>query len=209
MSDSQTLLFLITSILLIITPGQDFMLVMTRSISMGRKAGLATISGVSSSLVIHSFLVAFGLGVLLQRSETLFTTIKIIGALYLLYLGVKTFMARPVSIDIDAVSKIPVQRLFFEGLISNLCNPKVIIFYIAFLPQFIAADNPHTTETLLMLGMVFAVITFILIGGIGLLAGSLSGWLRKNQFVQSILNKISGIILIGFAIHLFTSERTA
>ena len=209
MNDAQILLFLITSILLIITPGQDFMLVMTRSISMGRKAGLATISGVSSSLVIHSFLVAFGLGALLQRSETLFTTMKIIGALYLLYLGIKTFMARPVSLDIKESNQIAVRRLFLEGLISNLCNPKVIIFYIAFLPQFIAADNPHTTETLLILGMVFAVITFVLIGAIGLLAGSLSGWLRKNQFVQSMLNKISGTILIGFAIHLFVSEKPA
>ncbi len=143
MSDSQILLFLITSILLIITPGQAFMLVMTRSIAMGSKAGLATITGVSSCLVIHGFLVAFGLGALLQQSETLFTTMKIIGAFCLLYLGVKTFLTKPIPMDINETNHIPVQRLFFEGLISNLCNPKVIIFYIAFLPQFIAINNPH------------------------------------------------------------------
>ena len=185
------------------------MLVISRSIAMGRKAGMATISGVSSSLVLHSVLVAFGLGALLQTSEFLFSTMKIIGALYLLYLGVKTFTAKPPQIDIDESSKVPVQRLFLEGLISNLCNPKVIVFYIAFLPQFIAADNQHPTETLLMLGIVFAVITFFLIGGIGLLAGTASSWLRQNQSVQSLLNRISGIILIGFAIRLFATERTA
>ena len=209
MSDSQIIFFLITSILLIVTPGQDFMLVITRSISMGKKAGMATIAGVSTSLIIHSVLVAFGLGALIQTSEILFSVMKIIGAFYLLYLGFKTFRAKPIEIDTTKPSNISSKRLFIEGLISNLCNPKVIIFYIAFLPQFVGSTSANPTQTLFILGVVFAVVTFILIGSIGMLAGSMSGWLREKKSVQTILNRISGIILVGFAVRLFTAERTA
>ena len=191
------------------TPGQDFMLVITRSIAMGRKAGMATIAGVSISLIIHSVLVAFGLGALLQTSELLFTVMKIIGALYLLYLGVKTFRAKPVEIDTTKSNKISSKRLFVEGLVSNLCNPKVIIFYIAFLPQFVGSTSANPTQTLFVLGVVFAAITFILIGSIGLMADSMSSWLRQKKSIQTMLNRISGIILIGFAVRLFTAERTA
>ncbi len=185
------------------------MLVITRSIAMGKRAGMATITGVTSSLIIHSFLVAFGLGALLQTSEILFTVMKVIGAVYLFYLGIKTFRSPPVEIDTAQSSRVSSRRLFIEGSVSNLCNPKVIVFYIAFLPQFIGPTNTHPTQTLLMLGIVFAIITFILIGSIGMLAGSMSGWLRRKQSVQTILNRISGIILIGFALRLFTTERTA
>jgi len=185
------------------------MLVITRSISMGKKAGFATIAGVSTSLIIHSFLVAFGLGALLQTSEMLFTIMKVIGAIYLCYLGVRTFLSPPIKIDSTTDNRVPSGRLFFEGLISNLCNPKVIIFYIAFLPQFINQTNTDPTQTLLFLGMIFALITFILIGGIGMLAGSMSSWLRSKQSIQTTLNRISGVILIGFAVHLFSAERSA
>lgn len=207
MTDAQILLFLMTSIALIVTPGQDFIMVMTRAISQGSKAGVVTAAGISAGLLGHTLLAGLGLGAILQSSQLLFTVLKIFGACYLIYLGIKTFNTAPLSFSQDSATTESIWRLFYQGAISNLANPKIAIFYIAFLPQFVSLDSTQPTQTLLMLGACFALITFIIKAPLGLISGKLSAWLRHRLSTQRVMNRISGVILIGLGIRLIYQQR--
>ena len=156
MSDAQLLLFIVTSLVVIVTPGQDMILVMSRSITQGSAAGIATAAGVSTGLLGHTLLAGLGLGSILLVSETLFVVLKLVGAAYLIYLGVRLLLTRAASLELAGPRAARRRRLFVEGALSNLSNPKIAIFYFAFLPQFMPADTQHPTQLLLMLGAVFS-----------------------------------------------------
>ena len=208
MPDTNFVLFLATSLVLIITPGQDMILIMSRSIAQGSRAGIATAGGVSAGLLGHTVLAAFGLGAILRTSDILYTVIKIIGALYLLYLGLKFIKTKPGEILLNNVSLSSMRTLFFQGMFSNLSNPKIAIFYFAFLPQFISAETANPTMMLLILGGVFSLMTFFIKAPIGYFAGSFSKWLRSRPFVQIWINRISGGVLIVLGIKLAFEKRT-
>ena len=201
------ILFIATSLILIITPGQDMMLVMSRSIAQGRKAGVATAAGVSFGLLGHTVLAALGLGALLRASEILFVAIKLIGAVYLVYLGVKLFRSKNADIDIKGLPVASYQKLFFQGAFSNLSNPKIAIFYFAYLPQFIPTGSENPTTMLLILGAVFSVLTFFVKGPIGYGAGVLSGWMRSRPAVLGWVNRVSGGVLIALGLRLAFERR--
>jgi len=139
------LLFTAASLVLIVTPGQDMVLVMSRSIAQGAAAGVATAAGVSVGLVGHTVLVTLGLGAILRASEWLFIALKLVGAAYLLYLGIALLRTRGVELAGPAASKRSVARLFVDGALSNISNPKIAIFYFAFLPQFVLSGATHPT----------------------------------------------------------------
>ncbi|MEE4379124.1 MAG: LysE family translocator [Candidatus Competibacteraceae bacterium] len=206
--DSSIVLFFITSLAIILTPGQDMILVMSRSIAQGSKAGVVTAAGISTGLLGHTLLAAFGLGAILQTSEVLFTGLKMLGAAYLVYLGIKMFKASPVNFLVAPQSTPSLQSLFFQGVIANLSNPKIAIFYFAYLPQFVALDAENPTETIVVLGALFGLLTFLIKGPIGYGAGTLSGWLRARPMTQQWLNRISGTVLIGLGIRLAFESRT-
>lgn len=207
MTDTQLILFLITSIALVITPGQDFILVMTRAVSLGAKAGVVTAAGISTGLLGHTLLAGLGLGAILQSSQLLFTLLKIVGACYLIYLGIKTFKSAPVSLAKNSAPAGSMWRLFSHGAISNLANPKIAIFYFAFLPQFVSVGSAQPTRVILILGAAFALITFLIKAPLGLISGKLSVWLRQREFVQRVMNRICGLILIGLGIRLMYQQR--
>lgn len=208
MSDTQLALFLITSLVLIMTPGQDMVLVMSRSVSQGTKAGVVTAAGISLGLLGHTVLAALGLGAILKTSELLFTLMKFAGAAYLIYLGIKTFRAPPVDLEVSQNQSGSLLALFFQGALSNLSNPKIAIFYFAFLPQFISADAANPGGQLLLLGALFALLTFIVKCPIGVVAGTMSGWLRARPGVQIMLNRFSGTVLVALGVRL-AFERQA
>jgi threonine/homoserine/homoserine lactone efflux protein len=207
MLDTNFVLFLAASLVLIITPGQDMILVMSRSIAQGSKAGVATAAGVSVGLLGHTVLATFGLGAILRTSEILFFVIKIIGAAYLLYLGIKLLRTRHEEILLNNVAVTSLRTLFFQGAFSNLSNPKIAIFYFAFLPQFIPTGTANPTLMLLILGATFALLTFFIKAPIGYGAGSFSKWLRSRPFVQIWINRISGGVLIALGIRLAFEKR--
>lgn len=207
MVDSLPVIFVVTSLILIITPGQDMILVMSRSISQGSKAGVVTAAGVSIGLLGHTVLAAFGLGAVLNASEVLFVTIKLIGAVYLVYLGIKLIRIRHGDIDIDGLPETSLKRTFLQGAISNISNPKITIFYFAYLPQFVPAGDVHATGRLLILGAVFAALTFMVKGPIGYGAGILSGWLRARPKVICWTNRLSGMVLVGLGLRLAFERR--
>ena len=209
MLDSSLTVFILTSLLIILSPGQDMVLVLSRSIARGTRAGVVTATGVATGLLGHTLLAALGLGALLQASEFAFSLMKYIGAAYLLYLGVKAFRAPPINLASSTKIQGNLRSFFVQGAISNLSNPKIAIFYLAYLPQFVSADSQHSTYTLLVLGVTFALLTFVIKVPIGLLAGVLSGWIQSRPLVQRWLNRCCGGVLVAMGLRLAFDSLSA
>jgi threonine/homoserine/homoserine lactone efflux protein len=196
------LLFVVASLLLIVTPGQDMILVMSRSIAQGPGAGVATAAGVSVGLVGHTILATLGLGAILRTSEWLFVGLKLVGAAYLVYLGLQLLRSRAHELVVAAGAPRSLGRLFFDGALSNVSNPKIAVFYFAFLPQFVLPGAVHPTLSVFILGLLFAALTFLVKGPVGLGAGLLSGWLRSRPETLAWLYRTSGAVLIGLGLKL-------
>ncbi len=206
MNELQLLLFVMTSLLVILTPGQDMVLVMSRGMSQGIKAGMITAMGVSVGLLVHTMLAAMGVGALLLASETLFTLVKMIGATYLIYLGIRLLVSKSVIGNPQATKK-SYKKMFSEGAISNITNPKVTLFYFAFLPQFISPDNPNPTEYLLLLGIGFSLLTLLIKAPLGYFSGRVSSWIATRPYLLRNVNRTSGFLLIGLGAKLAFEER--
>jgi len=207
MPDASWLLFTIASLVLIATPGLDMILVMSRSVAQGPRAGIVTAAGVSAGLVGHTVLVTFGLGAILRTSELLFVTLKVIGAAYLIWLAIGLLRARDAQLVMGGAGNRTPARLFADGAVSNLSNPKIAIFYFAFLPQFVTPGAAHPTLTILALGLAFAALTFVVKGPVGLFAGLLSGWLRANPKALVWLYRTSGAVLLVLGVRLLFERR--
>lgn len=200
-------LFVVASLVLIVTPGQDMVLVMSRSIAQGAPAGVATAAGVSVGLVGHTVLAALGLGALLRTSEWLFLALKLVGAAYLVFLGVQLLRTRQMELAVSGGAPRSLRRLFADGALSNLSNPKIAVFYFAFLPQFVQPGAAHPTLAIFVLGLLFAALTFLVKGPVGLGAGMLSGWLRARPRVLTGLYRTSGAVLVGLGVKLAFERR--
>ena len=207
MIDVTWLVFVVASLVLIVTPGQDMILVMSRSIAQGGRAGVVTAGGVSVGLVGHSVLAALGLGALLQSSEWLFLALKLLGAAYLVWMGVQLLRAPPAQIVAAEGAARSLPRLFLDGALSNIGNPKIALFYFAFLPQFVQAGAAHPALSVFALGITFAALTFAVKGPVGLGAGALSAWLRARPRVLVALFRSSGAVLIGLGVKLALERR--
>lgn len=201
------LLFTVASLVLIVTPGQDMILVMSRSIAQGAAAGVATAAGVSVGLVGHTLLATLGLGAILRTSEWLFLALKLAGAAYLVYLGLQLLRTRSHELAVAAGAPRSLQRLFVDGALSNVSNPKIAVFYFAFLPQFVLPGAAHPTAAVFVLGLVFAGLTFLVKGPVGLAAGLLSTWLRERPRVLTGLYRSSGALLVGLGLKLAFERR--
>ena len=201
------LLFVVASLVLIVTPGQDMILVMSRSIAQGSAAGVVTAAGVSVGLVGHTVLATLGLGAILRTSEWLFVALKLAGAAYLGYLGIQHLRTKTQELAVLAGAPRSLRRLFFDGALSNVSNPKIAVFYFAFLPQFVLPGAAHPTLSVFVLGLVFAGLTFLVKGPVGLGAGLLSGWLRSRPKALTGLYRTSGAVLIGLGVKLAFERR--
>jgi threonine/homoserine/homoserine lactone efflux protein len=206
MTEAQLLLFIVTSFLIIITPGQDLVLVLSRGISHGAKAGIATAAGVSIGLIGHTLFATFGLGAVLLASDIVFVSIKFIGAFYLIYLGCKLIASKSHLPQIGNENSISLWKCFSSGAFSNISNPKITIFYFAYLPQFISSSQ-HNHLDLLFLGTVFACLTFIVKGPIGFLSGKLSKWILDNDSFLKWINRTSGVVLISLGVKLAFEKK--
>jgi len=205
--EAHWLLFIAASLAVIATPGQDMILVMSRSIAHGPAAGVATAAGVSTGLVGHTLLATLGLGAILRASEWLFLLLKLAGAAYLVYLGVQLLRSRHHELAMSAAAPRTMPRLFVDGALSNISNPKIAVFYFAFLPQFVTPGALHPTLSVLALGLAFAGLTFLIKGPVGLGAGLLSGWLRARPRVLAWLYRTSGVIFVGLGLKLAFERR--
>lgn len=201
------MLFLAASVVLIATPGQDLMLVMSRSVTQGQTAGVVTALGISAGLLVHTVLAAVGLGVILKTSEWLFIAMKIAGAGYLVYLGIQALLSANDKLAISNAEPRSPARLFMDGAICNIANPKIAIFYLAFLPQFVTTDVVNPTASLLVLGLSFAALTFLIKGPLAVFAGRLSYWVRTHPAALAWLYRTSGVVLVGLGVKLALERR--
>lgn len=199
-------LFLITVLIICITPGIDMMFILNRSISQGRDAGIYSALGVSVGAVVHTILSGLGLSVILQTSVVLFTIIKVVGAVYLIYLGIQMFISKQSSISIKKTVYQSRRKLFVQGVITNVTNPKVALFFISFIPQFISVDNQYGPIPFLILGSIFAVMGAITSFIIAIFSSSLTTKLRDDIVAEKIINKISGAVFVILGISLFGTK---
>lgn len=202
-----SLLFIFTSIVIILTPGQDMMIVLARSISQGQKAGIMTALGVSTGLLGHTLFATFGLGSLLMASEWLFNIIKFIGAAYLIYIGYQLLTSKEPKLSMKNLPSVSYKKMFMQGAITNIMNPKITIFYFSYLPQFVTLNSSNETLQIFILGITFALITFFLKSTIGFISGLLSFWIKTKPIVLKYINKTSGVVLILLGLKLATEQR--
>lgn len=203
------LMFIPAALLLIIVPGQDMMLVMSRSVAQGVGAGLATAAGVCTGLIGHTILATLGLGALLQTSEWLFFAVKMAGAAYLVYLGIVLVCTRRQALALPAGSARSLPRLFFDGAFCNIANPKIVVFYLAFLPQFVLPDAAHPALCVFVLGLMYAGLAFLVKGPLGIAGGFLSQWLQTQPGALGWIYRFSGAVLIALAVKLAFEQQAA
>ena len=208
MLDPKTvLIFFTTSILLALSPGPDNLFVMTQAAQQGRKAGLLVTLGLCTGLLFHTTAVTFGLAALFKASAVAFTVLKFSGAGYLLYLAWQAFRAGTVTGATAAVDQLNSGALYRRGIIMNITNPKVSIFFLAFLPQFADPAKGSLPTQILLLGGIFISATIVIFGAISLLAGLFGEYFRKSAFAQKLLNRAAAAIFAGLALKLALAQR--
>lgn len=200
-------LFFGVSVALALAPGPDNIFVLTQSALYGRKAGVLVTAGLCTGLLVHTAAVSLGVAAIFQTSVLAFNILKIVGAGYLLYLAWLAFRAGAAKIDDSGGTKLEWRKLYARGVVMNITNPKVAIFFLAFLPQFADPARGSITIQMLIFGGIFIVATFFIFGSIAWSAGFLGEWLKGSDKAQVIMNRIAGTVFAGLALRLATSER--
>lgn len=205
----ETLLaFFTASVLLALMPGPDNIFVLTQSIFQGKKSGLIITLGLCTGLIFHTLAVAFGVAVIFQTSIIAFTILKVIGAMYLLYLAWQIFNAGNQKIDTKINNTlIDYKKLYYRGIIMNITNPKVSIFFLAFLPQFTNPNIGSVTLQMFLLGSLFLLAAILVFSSIALLSGNLSKIINKSEKSQKILNKLVSFVFVALAIKLISTKQ--
>jgi threonine/homoserine/homoserine lactone efflux protein len=200
-------LFLAASWALIIAPGPDMLYVITRGIAHGRRAGILSAVGVICGILVHTTAAAFGLAIILQASATAFLLVKYAGVIYLLYLGLKSLRDKRIFELHPHTTAVSTHMLFWQGVLSNVLNPKVALFFLAFLPQFVDKGNNNVALQMVMLGLTFAFFGLLFLVIVGYFAGAIGAWLTRKPQYTNILRWLTGGILIGLGVRLALTER--
>ncbi|WP_337043938.1 LysE family translocator [Emticicia sp. 17c] len=201
--------FLLTGLLLNLTPGNDTIFILSKSIAQGKKAGIVSALGISTGCVVHTILAAFGLSVIIAQSVMLFTAIKYAGAIYLLYMGVQMLRSNA-SFNASATlqqTKPSYNRIYRDGIITNVLNPKVALFFMAFLPQFINPEAQHTALPFLLLGITFVLTGTLWCLVLAFFASAIFVRLKNNSKIAGYINKCCGITLIALGIKVALSDK--
>lgn len=200
--------FISASALLALSPGPDNIYVLTQSITNGIKSGIATVLGLVTGCLVHTSLVAFGVSALIRSNDRLFLLLKILGALYLLYLAYRVFKSN-VTIMLDAghMPKRNVLQLYKQGFTMNVLNPKVSIFFLAFFPGFLFSESLDTTYQFFVLGFLFMAVTMIVFSAIALLAGYISTYLKAHQSSSIFFKWLQIIVFLGIGFFILFSNK--
>lgn len=196
-------LFFIASLLLNLTPGNDMLYVASRSVSQGIKAGITSAAGIFVGCFVHILAAVLGLSIIISKSAWLFQLIKFAGAGYLIYLGIKALLSKPaVNTADEKPAKANYWKLFKQGILTNALNPKVAVFFLSFLPQFIDPLSSFFKIQLFILGIWFAVQGTLVLIIVAFILGKTKDFFRKNLKVWMIQEKVTGLILIGLGIRI-------
>ncbi|WP_433623282.1 LysE family translocator [Halomicrococcus sp. NG-SE-24] len=198
--------FVPAALALVLAPGPDTVYVLTRSIGGGRRVGVASAAGIGVGVLVHTSAAILGLSVVVRRSALAFRVVKYVGAAYLLYLGVETLRSSQ-QFELDGASTTSTDRRtsFARGVLVNVLNPKVAIFFLAFLPQFVTRTGPVTPQ-LAALGLTYAVLTLSYLVAVALLSGTIRRVLAARSWVEDGLRAVTGSVLVGLGVRLAVEE---
>ncbi len=202
-------LFIISGVLLNISPGPDTVLIISRSASQGWRAGLVAAAGIGSGVCVHIFAAALGVSALLATSATAFTLVKLAGAAYLVYLGVKMLLAKRAEHGVVAqqVSVASFRSIFLQGFVTNVLNPKVALFFLAFVPQFIAVDAANKALAFLILGFIFNLNGMLWCAFLAVSAGLAGQKIKVSPLVAQWLNKSIGALFVALGVKLALADQ--
>jgi len=201
-------LFITTAVLLVLTPGQDTFFILGRSIASGRPAGIAAALGITAGSIVHTLLAAVGLSALLVTSPHAFTAVKLAGAAYLIYIGIRALLGRASGLPGADAHGTDDGRwsAFRQGIVTNLLNPKVALFFLALMPQFISADSSSKVAAFLVLGVSFMALglAWCLVLAIG--AARLRKLILDRPSMATLLNRVAGSVFIALGLRLATAR---
>ncbi len=202
-------LFMVSGLLLNILPGPDSLLIMTRSATQGWRAGVAASLGIGTGTIVHVLAAALGMSAILATSATAFTVVKFVGAAYILYMAIGLLRTRRGTAAQAApkLTPLPYRTIFAQGVLTNVLNPKVALFFLAFVPQFIDADAPNKALAFIILGSIFNINGMLWCCGLALFTAFASARLKLSQTVSLWLNRITGGLFVWLAIKLAVSKQ--
>lgn len=201
------LVFFTAAAALGVSPGPDNIFVLTQSALYGRLAGLVVTLGLCTGLLVHTTAVAIGIAAVFATSAVVFNAVKLLGAAYLLWLAWQAFRAGTSDLSAKPGARLGLGQLYRRGIVMNLTNPKVAIFFLAFLPQFADPAAGPLAPQLLLLGCLFIAATILVFGLVAWGAGFLGDWLRASPTAQIALNRIAAVVFVALAIRLLAAER--
>lgn len=208
MLDLQTIVMFVTaSTLLALAPGPDILFVLTQSMSKGSRSGIVIALGLCSGLIFHTTAVALGVAVIFQTSIVAFTILKVVGAAYLLYLAFMAFKDASKSKLETQKTTLSFVALYKRGILMNITNPKVSIFFLAFLPQFTHPEMGNVTVQIFTLGALFMLSALVVFTLVSLLAAQVGAWFLKTRNGEKILNRIAGTVFAALAVKLAMTSR--
>lgn len=195
------------AVLLALAPGPDNLFVLMQSAMWGRTSGMFVVLGLCTGLIGHTVAVAVGLAALFAASETAFTLLKLAGALYLLYLAWQAFRFKGMASSDERPAALRPSQLYRRGIIMNLTNPKVSLFFLAFLPQFTSPARGSVALQTLSLGGLFMVSTLLVFGLLAWFSGTLGERIQSSARAQRVLNRLAALVFVGLAVKLVMSQR--
>lgn len=199
--------FFTSCLILHITPGSDTMYILGKSMSKDKKTGVISVLGISTGVLIHTILAALGLSVILAKSATAFNIVKYMGAAYLVYMGIKTILdKKDLFIKDEKNEKEKLKEVYFQGVITNVLNPKVALFFLAFLPQFIDVNNKYGIIPFLLLGLSFFITSSLYGIVLALFASSAAGMIAEKSGASKVMGKVSGCIYIFLGLSLLRAK---
>lgn len=197
-------LFLTAAFLLTLAPGPDTMFVLGASLGNGARGGLLASAGIMTGLLVHLALAVVGVSALIAASPLAFDALRWAGAVYLVWIGVPLIVrAWRARTDAPVAAPTPLStRVYWQGLTTDLLNPKVAIFYVAFLPQFVSPELGRAPLQLLLLGLTHWLMGLPYLGAVALASGAMAGWLRRSPGVRRVLDAVAGLVFVGLALRL-------
>ncbi len=207
MVEASVVLFLTASLVVIVAPGPDNILVLTRGVAQGRGAALVSAAGASLGLVVHSVFAAAGLSALLAQSALAFSVVKYVGAAYLIYLGVRALLDREGFALTRGEAPMGLGKVFTQAVASNVLNPKIAVFFLAYLPQFADPATGGTAIQLLAFGLTFALLTLAIFSALAVFSGTVGSWLRSRPKLAGGLGWLTGAVLISLGLRLAFQDR--
>jgi threonine/homoserine/homoserine lactone efflux protein len=199
--------FVAASLVVLLIPGPGVFYIVARSLSQGRRAGLASILGLSTGALVHVAAATLGLSAILLASATAFTIVKFLGASYLIYLGIRTLLEQPNTVGVNVAAARSAGQLFRDGVVICVLNPKVAVFFLAFLPQFVETGRGSVQQQVLLLGLVYVAIATITDSAYVLLAGRLQRWYDGRGVSSRLPRLAGGLVYIGLGVTTALANR--